>query len=359
LFAINDSLHFNPISPLNLLGLIVILNIYEAVVIGLTTLLLRTGRSRDAATLLVMEAVFIVDAGFLNAEVYSLDLLLGAFVNIALFCVGILKLWVIFRAMRLPFFDPRCLLTVLQMLYLSGMPGMLKLMADTRTGAAAMLPLYALWWLVAAIPLVYLVWRRSEPPMRYARVAAAFPMLAIASILAHLCTSNWVYHIRWSSANLSPLMLTLAVAIGASDYHVRNLALRMRVHLLLPALAIALSMPDRSAMNVEWLSISFSPLRLAMFGAAMSWLIGAILHRHIYFLLAATMVATASAFGSSVELIFGNLFSLQRSVSQGFWRLVPRTVAQWGVVSVVASFLLLGLGALQSMLRRPDPTDDT
>jgi hypothetical protein len=33
-------------------------------------------------------------------------------------------------------------------------------------------------------------------------------------------------------------------------------------------------------------------------------------------------------------------------------RLIPRTVAQWGIVSIVSSYVLLAVGLLLSLIRR-------
>src|SRR5215211_2255428 len=69
-FAMNDSLDWSPISMAKLLTMIVTLNLYEAMLIGLAVFLLRRGIRRDAMILLVIEAFFLADVGFLNMEVF-------------------------------------------------------------------------------------------------------------------------------------------------------------------------------------------------------------------------------------------------------------------------------------------------
>ena len=53
LFALNDSLNFSPLPAANLLIMILVLNVYEFLLIGIGIFLARRGLMRDAATLLV------------------------------------------------------------------------------------------------------------------------------------------------------------------------------------------------------------------------------------------------------------------------------------------------------------------
>src|SRR3954467_486719 len=80
-FALNNSFTWSPIPTHNLLTVIFMINVYEAILIGLAALLLRRNIRRDAALLLVIEAFFIADVGFLNIEVFGLSLWLGLMVN--------------------------------------------------------------------------------------------------------------------------------------------------------------------------------------------------------------------------------------------------------------------------------------
>src|SRR5687768_7477091 len=71
LFAVNGSLDWSPIGLGRLISLIVMLNIYEAAVIALGCFLMRRGIRRDALMLLIVEAFFLADVGFLNMEVFA------------------------------------------------------------------------------------------------------------------------------------------------------------------------------------------------------------------------------------------------------------------------------------------------
>ena len=71
LFSLNDSLDWSPLPVGNVLILIATLNVYEMLLIGLALYLHHRGVRRDATMLLVIEAFFLVDAGFLNSEIFT------------------------------------------------------------------------------------------------------------------------------------------------------------------------------------------------------------------------------------------------------------------------------------------------
>jgi hypothetical protein len=56
--------------------------------------------------------------------------------------------------------------------------------------------------------------------------------------------------------------------------------------------------------------------------------------------------------GHSVASINDNSLDMARTGASAFDRLIPRTLFAWGFVSVIAAFVLLGVGALLSMIRR-------
>jgi len=354
LFALNDSLDWSPLPKHNLLWLILILSVYELLLIGLGAFLARRGLWRDAATLFVLEAFFLVDAGFLNAEIFAFDFSLGLAINVVLFLLAFIKLAVVFRSLGLPLSDLRYPLVLAQMLILLAMPGLFKGVFESSLRDLP-IAIFGAWWVVGLIPILYLLMLREMPPERHRAIIATFILLPAVSILAHLCTSNWVYHVRWQSANLAPLFLGLAAAIGGSDRHVRSLALRMRLHLALPLLAILLTSSNPRPLYLHFGGdLLLTPTRLAVLVAAAVYLYGLLLHRHPYFGVAGALCLGAAGLGESPGAMANNLTLVSRTTAGTAWRFVPRTVAQWGITSIVASYLLLAIGMLLS-LNRPIP----
>src|SRR5690242_11760555 len=107
IFALNDSLDWSPISRRNLLTLIVTLNVYEALLVGLAVFLLRQGVLRDAMWLLLLEAFFLADVGFLNMEIFAVAWKIGLTVNLIVIALTVLKVAILMRASGLPLRDGR------------------------------------------------------------------------------------------------------------------------------------------------------------------------------------------------------------------------------------------------------------
>ena len=93
-----------------------------------------------------------------------------------------------------------------------------------------------------------------------------------------------------------------------------------------------------------------------MFVAGMIYLDGFFYFREALFIFAAigaflgstmgvSLPATGTTAGQGVKWSFGHM-----------WRLVPRTATHWGITSVAMSFVLLAVGALVSLLKRPKPS---
>jgi hypothetical protein len=95
-----------------------------------------------------------------------------------------------------------------------------------------------------------------------------------------------------------------------------------------------------------------SPLRIALLAAAAVYLDGLYLFRHAHFAWAVGLCLSAAGMGHSVGTINDNSLGMAKTSANAFDRLIPRTLFAWGFVSVVAAFVLLGLGALMSMIRK-------
>lgn len=358
LFALNNSLTWNPLPAANLLWLVLVLNIYEMMLIGLGIFLAKRGLKRDASTLLVLEAFFLVDAGFLNSEIFTFNFELGLAINIALLILAGIKLVMVFEGLGLSLADPRLLLAGGQMFVLLAMAGVFKHIAQANNGVLPEMAIYACWWVVGIIPVLFAVLLRNGQERAHRGIIGAFVILPMISIIAHLGTSGWVYGVRWHHSNLSPLLLGLAVLIGVSDYHVRNMTARMRLHLLLPLAAVFLADRERWPLVFMIDGVTLTALRCTLVGAAIVYLHGLFYHRHIYFCVGVAMCLMAAALGGTMSAMSHNASSLSRAIFQALSKIVPRTLTHWGIVSVAASFVLLGLGLVRSLLRiepaRPD-----
>src|SRR3954469_13515686 len=98
--ALTNSLSWTSIGLGRLLALVVTLNLYEGLLLALGLYLLaRRGIVRDGLMLLFLEALFLVDAAFLNVEVFAVDFHVGLAVNAVVLLLAVVKLALLFRAM--------------------------------------------------------------------------------------------------------------------------------------------------------------------------------------------------------------------------------------------------------------------
>lgn len=354
--ALTNSLSWSPIRHERLLILILTLNLYELLLLGLGLFLLAArGIRRDGLTLLILEAFFMIDVSFLNAEIFATDFRIGLVVNIGVLLLAMGKLFLIFRALRLPLMHPALPLICGQLLVLFAFAGMYKHVSAGQEGKVPPLLMYGSWWIIGVMmPLGVAVAARLHAGCfdTCRPLLKVLLILPIVSMIAHVGTSHWVYKVAFTPAHLTPLLLGLACAVGAGSVHVRTLAARMRTQLLLPLGAALLSIKFPNELVVGSGNFAMTPLRFAMAGVLMVYLHGWWLHRHVLFAIAFILCISGGAMMAIRELLWDNVMRGLRAVFAFLDRKSPRTTSDWGVVAVIASFVLLILGAMVS-LRRP------
>ena len=361
IFAVNDSLDWSPIPLKNLITMIVTLNVYEAALIGLAIFLLGVNVRRDAMLLMLIEAFFLADVGFLNMEVFTVNYAAGLIVNAGLMIAAAVKLAFLFRAAGLSLFDGTFVQVLLELACLFAIPGIFAIVAqpnDVLPPAA----IFGAWWLAGFLPVAFVLAvgsfeifkKPADGDLGADRIIGrALLVLPILSLLAHLCLANWVYKVTFQPANLSPLLLGVAVAAARFDRHVSTLATRMRLSMALPFAAVALAAIDFSKDKGAGVSLTaVSPLRLVLIASALVYFDALMLFRAMHFAVAGLFCLASAGMGHSVSAINENSVAASRWWWLGMRKLIPSTVKQWGMASVAASFLLLVAGAMVSLLRK-------
>src|SRR2546421_3940162 len=271
--ALTNSSSWTSVPLPRLLILTVTLNFYELLLIGLALfLIVKRGLRRDGTILLIMEAFFLVDVTFLNSEIFSTSLKIGLIVNLILFVVAIVKVAAIFRGLGISLSSGAFAVAMIELAMLFAVPGVFKRLSSGN-GALSPLAIYGAWWAIGLLPVLATLLMRDrhyfrEPQraayLRSQGVVGLFVILPVVSLLAHICTSNWIYKVRWYSPNVSPLVLGLAVAIGAYDAHVSTLGRRMRWHFVLPIMAIVMAAKFPSSLIFHIGPVWFSPVRCTL-----------------------------------------------------------------------------------------------
>ena len=358
ILAITNSLSWMSIPLSRLLVLITTLNIYEAALIALAYYLIRVrGLGRDETMLLVLEAFFLIDITFLNAEVVTSHLGLGVAVNVVLFLAAVVKLGVIGHLMGVSPRDGRMGAMVVQVAVLFALPVVFRWMDGGSVSPGAF---YAAWWVIGLlIPVSVEMGRRSRllRDGRWDRKTLTLYMaLPWLSLVLHAGILHYVYDVRFYGAEAAPLLLGLAFlleGVDPSKLMPRKDLLALR--LLLPAAAVGVSLNNPAALCFGLSrhgAILFTPARLAGGAAYMSYVLFFVRPYVMYFAAAGVAMIPVVIYGPTAQQILVALGKLWDRTGSAADRVTPKTGADWGTASIAAAFAFLGLGAAVSLRRR-------
>jgi len=339
-FLLNHALKLEPGHLGKLVTLIAVLQVYEALLVGLGVFLVTSGRARrDGVMVLMLETLFLVDAPLLAMECVTADTEAGTFLSLVLVGLAAGKLALVHRALPDLLPTPVAVGVWLQALLILELPVVAVRIADARL--LNPISLYGLWWLTLALPLVQakiLDSTVSAPGRGYGRGHEAWTWLPALSVMLHLWSIGWIHQVPFRFAYLAPLWLGLALATRREE---------VGRQVVYPALAILFSLGQSSSLGQVLTTPTGAPvsaLKLALAGAGATC--ATLAWRHGYrWLVALAGLFGVGALGGVVPNPLDALGSLMRFVG----RAVPRTVLGWGVAGVVSSFLLLALGIWRSL----------
>ena len=339
-WMLSEALHLQAGQLGGLLLLIGVLQVYEGLLVGLGTLLVRSGRApRDGATVLVLETVFLMDAPLLVAECVTANARVGTVAALGLAALAAAKLAWVRRSC--PGLLSRCAAALLgaQAAFVLAVPAAAAHLAGARVlGPAA---LYGFWWATLALPVAQrlLSEETRDRASGGARPPAAWTWLPAAMAVLHLWAVGYIHAIDFQPAFLAPLLMGLALTAGREQL-VRKVA---------PAgLAVLLSLGQNAALGFALPGaggILVSPLRLALLAMAMTWAYLAWRDRERWLV----TLAAASLLGSSVSSLSGVTGRLLRLLGS----ILPRDGFGWGTLTVIAAFVLLAAGARRSLAGAP------
>jgi hypothetical protein len=359
--ALTNSLSWLSLPLERLLLLIATINIYEAALIGLALLLLKRHLMRDGNILLILEAFFLVDVSFLNAEVATANFHLGIFISILLFALAVIKLRLIMRALGADLSPARFANVMLQIAALLTIPCVLR---GIDHGSVSSASFYAIWWIVGLLPIIEeitLIARGSAHVSHLSGTAALFVSLPLISLIAHVGILHYVYGAEYFGAMAAPLLLGLAILLKratASSIGTRQQLLAVRVLLPLAAVIVSLNNPHVLMFSLHPISsITVTPTHLATAGAYLTYIYCFLMPLAGWFLAIGGLLATAFFFGPSFDTIEQVIWRCWTWIVDFTNWIIPKTLTAWGIVSVLASFFFLLLGAAVS-LAKPRPVVD-
>jgi hypothetical protein len=191
-------------------------------------------------------------------------------------------------------------------------------------------------------------------------MGTVYVLAAGASLLAHVGMIQWVYKVPFHPAELSPVLLGLAVVLAAPEAARLLSPPNLRtLRLALPAFAVLLTLVpfggERSGDALPSFAagrggrLELSPALLAVAGAYLVYVYLYLLPRALWFVSGAAVVAAAALFGPTWAQTEALVSTSWRWTTTSALRLVPRTALQWAVTAISAAFALLGVGAWVSL----------
>lgn len=371
LLALTNSLSWNPIATRRLITLIITLNVYEAALLGIALFLVaRRKLQRDGTMLLVLQAFFVADFAFLNAEIATVGLALGIIINIILLVLAAVKLGVVIRVLKPAFTSAQFAFVIFQLAVLFAIPCVLRAMELNRMMVGPK-QFYALWWIAGLFPAIYelvATWDPRRPtlqgaitPQRMAQPGYAVPTrawlaLPYVAFLTHVGILHYVYGVRFYGAHAAPVLLGLTLVLNRfspTSLLPRKDLLSLRLLLPIAAILVSANNPFIFPLGLKYPNHTFTPLNITLAAAFVLYVYCFVLNHARIWLACGAAAEALYILGPSRQTV-GKVST--RTWEQGtnvLDKLTPRDLSDWGLIGLVASFVLLGLGFWVSLRKRP------
>lgn len=343
-WLLSKALHLQAGQLGGLLVLMTVLQLYEGLLVGLGTFLLRTGRApRDGVTVLLLESLFLMDAPLLATECVTADARAGTAVALATCALAVAKLAWVRRMVPGVLSTGAALTLAAQSAFVLAVPVAAAHLAWVRLFSPRTLWLF--WWATLALPFAQRRLReetQGESEDGSDSSPAVWTWAPASMALLHLWAVGYVHAIPFQPAFLAPLLLGLAATAERG---------RLARQVVFPAFALVLSLGQRAALGfaLPGLDGTFvSPLRLALLAAGATWAYLAWRDRERWLAVLGAASGVAGLPGSSASSVWRALGRVLRFIDS----LLPRDAFGWGVLAVIAAFVLLVAGARRSL--RPD-----
>ncbi len=343
-WLLSEALHLQAGRLGGLLVLMAVLQLYECLLVGLGTFLVRTGQApRDGVSVLVLESLFLMDAPLLVAECVTADARVGTAVALATLGLAVAKLAWVRRKVAGLLSTRAALVLAAQSAFVLAVPAAAAHLAWAGLFSAGALWLF--WWATLALPFAQ-QWLRREAVGEDARGPewgrAAWTWTPAAMALLHLWAVGYIHSIPFQPAFLAPLLLGLAATAERGRF-TRSVAL--------PAFALVLSLGQKATLGFPLGPGGplLSPLPLGGLAAAATWGYLAWRDREKWLAMLSAVCVAAGPLHSSSSRLWHALGRVLAFIDAHR----PRDAFDWGVLALIAAFVLLAAGARRSLAETP------
>ena len=366
-YLLNAAL-YTPAGDVNkLLAVLLVVNLYEACVIGLARVLIRFPLvQRDAWIVLFVESLFLTDIAFVSGVISTVDPASGLAINGALLALASVKVYLILRLLRVRHLARTFAFILLQIATLFAIPILFKRLSLPNNGHVSPVAVYLSWWIAGLLPVLgTMLWtmptRRRDGEKQQSLpdqvLCGLYVVVPFVSLLVHLYSAAWVYDVSFTPVFVAPVVLGLAVALRLAEslmerYHVSL----MQSILLVAAIVLSIDFPSTLTFRLDLIgSTLVSPLRLTLIASAFFCLYAFWRHYRYAFLVTSLACLAAAVLGPTLPAIQLALIHFGHMTLALANRSVPRTTLQWGCTAIGAAFALLGLGAALSRHKLTTP----
>jgi hypothetical protein len=357
-YALNSGLGTRTGDLGKVLALLAVLNLYEAMLIALGVYLIRRrGIVRDGRTLLLLEAPFLVDLAFLNAEMGSGSARTGCLLNLLVLALALVKTAFVLHALwgRVP----RRLFAFLglELSVLFFMP--CAFARFERGGNVTLGQFYGAWWVIGLLMVVYELHSRllgtdagsADSGLR-GFIRRLYIVLPLASAILHLSLLHWVYRVPFVVGNLAPLLLGGAFALGQSARAKRGEVKLLRA--MMPLAALMLTSQSPPLWHSQWGSrLDLTPAMLILAAGYVTYVYCFFFARAVQLLAGAAAIVLLIILGPSLAQIELAILWARNCLLAGLRWLANRTAIEWGLTAVGLAFGFLALGASVSLRKEP------
>jgi hypothetical protein len=357
-YALNSGLGTHSGDLGKILALLGVLNVYEAMLIALGLYLIRRrGIVRDGRTLLLLEAPFLVDLAFLNAEMGSGPVRAGCLLNGLVLALALVKTAFVLHALwgRVP----RRLFAFLglELAVLFFMPCMFA--RFERAGNVTLGQFYGAWWVIGLLMVVYELQARVLGPDSSAAdsglrlfIRRLYIVLPLASVILHLSLLHWVYRVTFVAGNIAPLLLGGAMVLGQSARAGRSDVRMLRA--LMPLAAVILTLEAPPIWHAQWgPRLDLTPATLVLACGYVTFVYCFFFGRAIQLLAGGLAIVLLALFGPSFAQISVAINCFRSYLLASLQWLADRTVIQWGLAAMGCAFGFLAIGASVSLRKEP------
>ncbi|MFN3166822.1 MAG: hypothetical protein ACE37H_07140 [Phycisphaeraceae bacterium] len=347
-----------------LVGLLVVLNVYEFAVIGLGLALAKTRTLvRDARHLLGLALLLLIDAAFVYTESGIASPGVGVAIAAVATLLGVGKVGLVLRSLRIHASWPALAVATLALGAMYGSPVVVRSIASD--GFLTQPQAMAVWCGLGVVVALYAV------PLRWVKFGVAYSadhrqlqrlvaggliVLPVVSLIGHAAAALWVYENAFEPAMLSPVLLGLAAVMLRHHRALGGGRPTAHAATLVVASAVVASLMPGEALIAEssgstW--FAFSPLRGVLIVSPLLlcwgwWVSG----RRLTGLCNSVLPWLAAALGHTPGAMLAHARWLYRWGYDWVLTIVPTNRLGWGALAIALAFACLAVGGVVSWLRR-------